>query len=39
MTYELLQDKESGLYAESSDYVWRMLQDEESESMESWIQE
>lgn len=39
MTYELLQDKESGLYAESPEYVWRTLQDEESDNMESWIQE
>lgn len=38
MTYELLQDKKSGLYAEPSEYVWRMLQDEESGNMESWIQ-
>ena len=28
MTYELLQDKESGLYAESPEYVWSMYQDE-----------
>ncbi len=39
MTYELLQDKESGLYAESLEYVWEMLQDEESGNMESWIRE
>lgn len=39
MTYELLQDRESGLYEESLEYVWGMLQDEESGDMESWIQE
>lgn len=39
MTYELLQDKESGLYAESLEYVWGMLQDEESGNIELWIQE
>lgn len=39
MTYELLQDRESGLYAESPEYVWRMLCDEESENMESWLRE
>lgn len=35
-TYELLQDKESGLYAESSEYIWNMLQDEKTGNMESW---
>lgn len=39
MTYELLQDKESGLYAESPEYVWSMLQNEESDNIESWIKE
>lgn len=39
MTYELLQDKESGLYAESPEYLWSMLQDEESGNIESWIKE
>lgn len=37
MTYELLQDKESGLYAESSEYVWSMLQDEKDGDIESWM--
>ncbi len=37
MTYELLQDKESGLYAESPEYVWSMFQDEKSGNMESWM--
>lgn len=37
LTYELLQDRESGLYAESPEYVWNMLQDEESDNIESWI--
>ena len=37
MTYDLLQDRNSGLYAESPEYVWSMLQDEESGNMESWI--
>ncbi len=31
MTYELLQDKESELYAESPEYVWNMLSDEKTE--------
>lgn len=39
MTYELLQDKESKLYAESSEYVWSMLNDEKNGNMESWIKE
>lgn len=39
MTYELLQDKNSGLYAESPEYVWSMLQEEAEGSMESWIKE
>ena len=30
MTYELLQDKESELYAESPEYVWSMLDDEKN---------
>ncbi len=37
MTYELLQDKESGLFAQSPEYVWSMLQDEESGNIQSWI--
>ena len=39
MTYELLQDKESELYAESPEYVWSMLGDEKNGSIESWIKE
>ena len=39
MTYELLQDKESGLYAESPEYVWSMYQDERNGNMESWMKE
>lgn len=39
MTYELLQDKESGLYAESPEYVWSMYQDEKNGNMESWMKE
>ncbi len=39
MTYELLQDKESRLYAESPEYVWSMLQDEKKGNIESWIEE
>lgn len=39
MTYELLQDKESELYAESSEYVWSMLKDEKNDNMESWMKE
>ena len=39
MTYELLQDKESELYAESPEYVWSMLNDERSGNMESWVKE
>lgn len=37
ITYELLQDKETGLYAESPEYVWNMLQNEETGNIESWI--
>lgn len=39
MTYELLQDKESELYAESPEYVWSMLNDEKNGNIESWIKE
>jgi len=39
MTYELLQDKESELYAESPEYVWSMFKDEENGNMVSWIKE
>lgn len=39
LTYELLQDKESELYAESPEYVWSMLKDEESGNTASWIKE
>lgn len=39
MTYELLQDKNSELYAESPEYVWSMLQDEENGNLESWTKE
>ena len=39
MTYELLQDKESELYAESPEYVWSMLDDEKNGNIESWIKE
>ena len=39
MTYELLQDKDSELYAESPEYVWGMLGDEKNGSIESWIKE
>ncbi|MCM1039628.1 MAG: hypothetical protein NC434_09915 [Ruminococcus sp.] len=39
MTYELLQDKDSGLYAESPEYVWSMLQDEECGNIRSWIKQ
>lgn len=39
MTYELLQDRESGLYAESPEYVWSMLKDEEHDNLESWVKE
>lgn len=39
MTYELLQERETGLYAESPEYVWNMLQEEENGNIESWIKE
>ena len=39
MTYELLQDKESELYAESPEYVWSMLEGEKNGGIESWIKE
>lgn len=37
MTYELLQDRESGLYAESSEYTWHMLQNERNGNTQLWI--
>lgn len=39
MTYELLQDKDSGLYAESPKYVWSMLCDEKNGNVKSWMKE
>lgn len=36
-TYELLQDRDSGLYAESPEYVFSMLKDEQNGDVESWI--
>lgn len=39
MTYELLQDRESGLYAESPEFVCSMVKDEENGNLESWIKE
>lgn len=39
MTYELLQDRESGLYAESPECVWSMLHEEKIGSKEPWIKE
>lgn len=39
MTYELLQDKKSELYAESPEYVWSMLQDEKNGNLEAWIKD
>lgn len=36
MTYELLQNKNSELYAEAPEYVWSMLKDEEAGNMELW---
>lgn len=39
MTYELLQDRESGLYAESSEYIWSMLQDEKNGNIETYLKE
>ncbi len=39
MTYEMLQDRETGLYAESSEYVWNMLKDEENGKLESLLEE
>lgn len=39
ITYELLQDRETGLYAESPEYVWNMFRDEKSGNIESWIKE
>lgn len=39
ITYELLQDRETSLYAESPEYVWTMLHNEECGNMESWIRE
>lgn len=37
MTYELLQDKDSELYAESPEYVRSMLQDEKHGNIQSWL--
>lgn len=39
LTYELLQDRESGLYAESSEYVWHMFQEENGHSLQSYLEE
>ena len=39
MTYDLLQDRNSELYAESPEYVWSMLRDEEEGNLESWLKE
>ena len=39
VTYEMLQDKETGLYAESAEYVWNMLKDEANGNLESWLVE
>lgn len=39
MTYDLLQDRETCLYAESSEHIWSMLQDEENGDLEPWIHE
>lgn len=39
MTYELLQDRNSELYAESPEYVWSMLQKEKEGDLEAWIRE
>jgi hypothetical protein len=36
MTYELLQNKENGLYAETPEYIWSMYQDEKNNDLESW---
>lgn len=38
VTYEILQNKDSEMYAESPEYVWSMLKDEENGKMESWIE-
>lgn len=37
MTYELLQDRNSGLYAESPEYVWGMLKDEVCGNIDTWM--
>lgn len=39
MTYELLQDREPGLYAESPEFIWSMLQEEKVGNKEPWIKE
>lgn len=39
ITYELLQDRESGLYAESTEHIWRMFQEEKIGNMESLVKE
>ncbi|MCD7832688.1 MAG: hypothetical protein LUH00_01675 [Lachnospiraceae bacterium] len=38
MTFDLLQDKGSGLYAESPEYVWDMLQKEERGNLKEWME-
>ncbi|MCM1296974.1 MAG: hypothetical protein NC311_15660 [Muribaculaceae bacterium] len=38
-TYELLQDKDSRLYAEAPEYVYSMLKDEQNGNVESWIRD
>lgn len=39
MTYELLQNRESGLYAESPECVWNMFWDEENGNIDPWVKE
>lgn len=38
-TYDLLQDRDSELYAESSAYVWKLMQAERNGDWEEWLKE
>lgn len=39
LTYEMLLDRDTGLYAESPEYVWAMFKEEEKGSIEKWSEE
>ncbi|MCM1027707.1 MAG: hypothetical protein NC432_14865 [Roseburia sp.] len=39
VTYNLLQDRETGLYAESPEYIWQVFRDEENGNLETVMNE